>query len=98
MTYPILDTYDAGHGHGIALSEGIVSYGCYFPHWDGYRCNGLCECLRDVFGKDLSDLRIINEIYYGTLDLQSWEKSLKGFVNSGKKLTGWNYSIESYYE
>ena len=98
MTYPYLDVYDAGHGLGIALDEGACSYGCFFPHWEGYRCEGLCEWMRIVYGKDLSDSRVISEIYYGSLDLQSWENNLVRFVKSGKKLTGWDYGKENYYE
>ena len=93
VTYPILVVFDS-NGMGISLSEGQYSYGCYFPHWDGYRCNGLCEGMRDVFGKDLSNSLVISEIYYGTLDLQSWEKSLIRFVRSGKRLTGWDSQKE----
>ena len=98
MTYPYLDVFDAGNGLEVALHTGAVTYGCYSPQWDGYFCGGLCEWMRNVFGKDLSDSRILSEIYYGTLDLQSWEKNLVGFVTSGKNLTGWDPDRENYYE
>lgn len=98
MAYPILSTSYSEYGLCIALDEGVASYGCLCPHWDGYSCFGLCDRIRDVYGKDFSDSRIISEIYYGTLEFQSWEKALERFVKNGKKLIGWSQYEENYYE
>lgn len=90
MTYPFLRISYGSYGLGISLEEGLGSYGCYFPHWDGYRCYGLCGVIRDVYGKDFSDLSVLNSIYNTTIDLEDLEKSFVKFIKSGKKLTSWS--------
>ncbi len=102
ITYPFLRVYYGPHGLGIALEEGIGSYGCYFPHWDGYRCEGLCGEMRNVYGKDFSNRNVLSEINDASMDLEGLEKTFIRFVKSGRKLVGpWSvdgHGYRSYYE
>lgn len=101
MTYPILQVYSY-NGIGICLEEGIVSYGCYFSHWDGYRSEGLCGEMRNIYGKDFTNRSVLYEIYDATMDLEGIEKTFIQFVKSGRKLIGpWSsdgHGYRNYYE
>ena len=101
MTYPILQVYSY-NGLGICLQEGIVSYGCYFPQWDGYRSEGLCGEMRNVYGMDFTNRSILGEIYDASMNLEGPEKTFIQFVKSGRKLVGpWlsdGHGYRSYYE
>lgn len=101
MTYPILQVYSY-NGIGICLEEGIVSYGCYFSHWDGYRSEGLCGEMRSIYGKDFTNRSVLYEIYDATMDLEGMEKTFVQFVKSGRKIFGpWSsdgHGYRNYYE
>ena len=101
MTYPILQVYSY-NGIGICLEEGIVSYGCYFSHWDGYLSEGLCGEMRNIYGKDFTNRSVLYEIYDATMDLEGIEKTFIQFVKSGRKLIGpWSsdgHGYRNYYE
>ena len=83
LAFPLLQVYDY-EGLSISLQEGCYSYGYSY----GYRNKdgGLCESMSEVYGRDLSDLNILRDIYNETINLNELENAFTEFVRSGKKL------------
>lgn len=87
IAFPILGVGFYDGGLYMDLQEWGCSYGCIYPSWNGhYRSEGLCESMREVYGKDFSNSNILREIYNASIDLASLENSFKGFVRSGNQL------------
>lgn len=87
LAFPILEIGYYEGGLFMSLQEGATSYGCIFPSWDGnYRSEGLCESVREVYGRDFSNPNVLREVFNTTIDLADLESNFRGFVRSGRQL------------
>lgn len=87
VAFPILEFGYYDGGLFMSLQEGFCSYGCIFPSWNGhYRDEGLCESMREVYGRDFADSKVLREIYNASIDFASLENAFKDFVRSGNQL------------